>query len=86
MKHGPISATRFASVEYDRSYMRMPLNWRLRIWGPSVGGYGTLDGTSSRYATEAQAETAAAVWMATGVTPAFQNDAMRQDVAREIAA
>ena len=54
------------------SYLPTPLNWKLRIWGPSVGGYGTLVGAASTYADKAVAERAGAIWIATGITPAFQ--------------
>jgi hypothetical protein len=63
---------RFAAVDYDLSYLRMPLNWRLRIWGQGVGGYAAAEGSVSRYADKARAETAAQVWIDTGTHPAFQ--------------
>lgn len=65
-------SNRFAAVDYDRSYLRMPLNWRVRIWGQGVGGYAPAVGSVSRYADEAHAEHVAQVWMDTGTYPAFQ--------------
>lgn len=75
-------ACRTAKVEFERSYLRTPLNWRLRLWGPSVGGYGILNGTnSSRHATKETAELTAAIWIGTGVTPAHQTDSLRKQYA-----
>lgn len=74
---GATGVSRSFAVEFDQSYLPRPLDWRLRIWGASVGGYGTLKGTSSRYADKARAELAGTVWLMTGITPAFQTDADR---------
>jgi hypothetical protein len=68
------AAERRFTVEFDQSWLARPLNWKLRIWGPSVGGYGVLNGASSKYADKADAERVGAVWAATGLTPAFQTE------------
>lgn len=73
----PDPRIRFASVEHHITYLRAPLNWRVRIWGQSVGGYGVLDGSVSRYADRDRAELVADIWIATGITPAFQTDEVR---------
>lgn len=73
IRHAPsLQAGRFAVVDYDLTYLRMPLNWRLRIWGQGVGGYAAAEGSVSRYADKARADTAAQVWIDTGTHPAFQ--------------
>lgn len=64
---------RFASVERVTSYLTMPLNWKLRIWGQGVGGYAKAEGASSRYATRERAEQVAQVWMRDGIYPAHQS-------------
>ena len=72
--HAPIRATeaRFAVIDRDISYLRTPLNWRVRIYGQGVGGYARADGSVSRYADKARAEQVAQVWMDDGIYPAQQ--------------
>lgn len=67
-----MSQPRTFTVAFDKTWFRAPLDWSLLISGPSVGGYGTLDRSRSRYATEAAAITAGEIWAETGITPAFQ--------------
>lgn len=85
LQQHPVSATeaRFAVVDRDISYLRTPLNWRLRIYGQGVGGYAPAEGSVSRYARKADAERTAQVWMDAGVYPAQQGPATpnaRKDV------
>ena len=70
----PASATpaRFAVVDHEKSWLKTPLNWRLRIWGQGVGGYAPAVGSVSRYADKARAEQVAQIWMDEGIYPAFQ--------------
>ena len=67
-----MSQPRTFTVAFDKTWFREPLDWSLWISGPSVGGYGTLDRSRSRYATEEAATQAGEIWAETGITPAFQ--------------
>jgi hypothetical protein len=64
--------TRFAVVDHAQSWLKTPLNWRLRIWGQGVGGYAPAEGSESRYSQKDRAERAARIWLETGVYPAQQ--------------
>lgn len=75
--NAPYRGDRTATVGFEKTWFERPLDWSLRIAGPSVGGYGVVDHLTrhlptARYATEEAALRAASVWIATGVTPAFQ--------------
>lgn len=71
----PEQAARTATIQYDHSWLPTPLHWTLRYEGQSVGGYGVVRGGIAKFADRARAEQVAAVWLATGVTPAFQGGA-----------
>lgn len=86
---------RTATVEFVQSYLPTPLNWRLRLIGQSVGGYGVLNNTfGGSFGTEEHAEQAGAIWVATGIVPAHQSERavadhlydMRRDAAERGAA
>lgn len=85
-----MSQPRTFTVVFDKTYFRTPLDWSLFISGSSVGGYGTLDRSRSRYATEEAATTAGEIWTETGITPAFQTPeriaAARAHTSKEIEA
>jgi hypothetical protein len=75
VKHDTIRAAsdqRFATVERDVTYLRTPLNWRLRIWGQGIGGYAAAEGSVSRYARQADAERTAEIWLEHGLYPHLQ--------------
>lgn len=67
------SEARFAVVERDVSWLRTPLNWRLRIYGQGVGGYAPAEGSESRYAEKADADRAGRIWLESGIYPAHQD-------------
>jgi hypothetical protein len=74
-----VAQARTAHVEYDKTWLARPLDWALRIAGPSIGGYGEIDHSdrsipTARYATKEAADRAAALWIETGLTPAYQTD------------
>lgn len=69
-----IAGGRFVSIERDVSYLAMPKNWKLRIWGQGVGGYAPDNGSVSRHATKERAEQVASVWIESGIYPAHQGD------------
>lgn len=82
---------RSATVEFDKTWLATPCDWALRIYGQSIGGFGLVDHRersipTARYGTRAAAELAAALWIETGLTPAYQTDervaAARRDAAR----
>lgn len=68
----PVPAPRFAVVDHEKSWLKTPLNWRVRIWGQGIGGYARADGSVSRYGDKARAERAAQVWMDEGIYPGQQ--------------
>jgi hypothetical protein len=70
---------RTAIVEFERTWLAPPMDWALRIAGPSVGGYGVIDHLTrsiptARYASKEAAQRVAAIWIETGLTPAYQTD------------
>jgi hypothetical protein len=77
----PIAATeaRFAVVDHEKSWLRTPLNWRVRIYGQGVGGYAPADGSVSRHARRQDAERIAQVWMSDGIYPAQQTPHPRNE-------
>jgi hypothetical protein len=82
---------RSATVEFDKTWFARPLDWSLRIVGQSLGGYGFIDHSArsiptSRYGTRADAERAAAIWIETGLTPAYQTDERVAEVRAQAAA
>lgn len=85
------NAKRSATVEYDKTAFTRPLDWAVRIFGHSIGGYGFIDHRNrtiptSRYATREMADLAAAIWIETGLTPAYQTDERVAEVRADIAA
>lgn len=80
-----IPEDRTAEVRFDKTWLLTPLDWSLYLGGQSVGGYGVLSikRRAARYGTKARAEAAAAVWIETGIPPAFQT-VERIDAARAI--
>lgn len=59
-------------IETRRDYIS-GFDWRLLLTGPSVGGYGTLkDSFGGKYQDEEAARARGAIWVETGITPAFQ--------------
>lgn len=88
MPHTPI---RSATVEFDKTWLSRPLDWSLRIVGQSVGGYRFIDDTArsiptARFGTREAAERASAIWIETGLTPAYQTDERVAAVRAEISA
>lgn len=70
---------RSATVEFDKTAFTRPLDWALRIVGQSIGGYGFINHSArtiptARYGTREAADRAAALWIETGLTPAYQTD------------
>lgn len=68
---------RTATIRNERTWLSTPQDWALRIRGEAVGGYGFIDHLdrsipTARFATQEDAERVAAVWIETGLTPAFQ--------------
>lgn len=79
----PVPAPRFAVVDHEKSWLKTPLNWRLRIYGQGIGGYAPADGSVSRYADKARAEQVARVWMEEGIYPGQQGRATTPDLSRD---
>ena len=71
----PVAAAeaRFAVVDHEKSWLKTPLNWRVRIYGQGVGGYAPADGAITRFADKARAERTARIWMEQGIYPAHQS-------------
>jgi hypothetical protein len=87
--------TRTATVRLEPSQLAPALSWALRIKGQSVGGYGRIDhlnrhDASARFASREAADRCAAIWIETGITPAFQTaeriDESRRSASVELAA
>jgi hypothetical protein len=71
--------TRFAVVDHEKSWLKTPLNWRVRIYGQGIGGYAPADGKVTRHARKADAERTAQVWMSDGIYPAQQTPHPRNE-------
>lgn len=82
---------RSATVEFDKTWLSQPTNWALRIVGQSIGGYGFINHSArtiptARYGTREAADRAAALWIETGLTPAYQTDERVAEVRAQLAA
>lgn len=85
------NSRRTATVEFDKTWLARPLDWSLRIVGQSIGGYGFIDHSqrsipTARFGARDAADRAAAIWIETGLTPAYQTDERVAAVGAEIAA
>lgn len=73
-------------VEERRDFIS-GFNFRVILTGPSVGGYGEMqDSFGGKFFHRAHAEKAGAIFVETGLLPAFQTDANiaeRRDIIRQ---
>lgn len=80
---------RTAKVDFDKTWLARPIDWSLRIVGQSIG-CGYIDHSerripTARFARRADADRAAAIWIETGLTPAYQTDERIAAVRAEMA-